>query len=138
VVSPNPTWVETAVPLNKSGSVVLNANGTGIISFDTDSANQRWEVTNVVISTNQPATDVIIPVVNIALNTSDPSSVASYNLRGATWSGNQDQWSGGTIDVGAIDYLAIVFSPPPGTSGGSLAGVIGYATVTGTKYTRRS
>jgi hypothetical protein len=132
------SWVETAVDLRASGQVVLDSAGQGVITFDTDSANQRWEVTNVVVSTNQPATNTVIPVASIALNAPDANTVAAYNQRGSTWSANQDQWSGGTIDVSPCDYLSIVFTPPPGTAGAPLAGVVASAVVTGTKYTRRS
>lgn len=130
-------WVETAAMLTKSGSVVLAADGTGVIILDPDNANQRWEVTNVDVSTNQPGTATTIPMVTIALDTVTLATLASYNQRGSSWSGNQDQWSGGTIDVGPCNYLSICFSPVTGASGAPLAGVIAKARITGTKYTRR-
>lgn len=123
--------------LTKSGSVVLDASGNGVIIFDPDNANQRWEVTNVDVSTNQPGTATTIPVVTIAVDTVTVETLASYNQRGSTWSGNQDQWSGGTIDVGSCNWLAVCFSPVPGASGAPLAGVLAKARITGTKYTRR-
>lgn len=134
----DPSWTETTSQLAKTAQVTLNAAGVGVIEFDTDSANQRWEVTNVVVSTNQSATATTIPVVNLGLNANYLGAIALSNQRGATWSGNQDQWSGGTIHVGHTDSFAVSFTPPPGTSGTPLAGVVGQATVTGTKYTRRS
>jgi hypothetical protein len=138
VGSVDPNWQETAYNLRTSGSVVLDSTGAGVIMFDTDSANTRWEVDNVVVSTNQAATATTIPVVNLALNTVTYAGLTDDNKRGATYSGNQDQWSGGIIDVGHCDYLSVVFSPPPGASGAPLSGVLAKAVVTGTKYTRRS
>jgi hypothetical protein len=136
--SVDPNWVETAYNLRTSGSVVLDADGNGAILFDTDSGNTRWEVDNVVVSTDQAATATTIPVVNLAVNTVTADTLTDDNKRGATYSGNQDQWSGGTIDVGHCDYFSVLFSPPPGTSGAPLSGVLAKAVVTGTKYTRRS
>lgn len=131
-------WVEVSALLRKSGSVVLGSDGTGVISFDPDNANQRWEVTNVIVSTDQPGTATTIPVVTLALDTVDFATLASYNQQGSTWSGNQDQWAGGIIDVGPCNFFSIVFSPVPGTSGAPLAGVIASARIRGTKYTRRA
>lgn len=131
-------WVETVSMLRKSGSVVLAADGTGVITLDPENANQRWEVTNVIVSTNQPGTATTIPMVTIALDTVTVATLASYNQEGSTWSGNQDQWSGGTIDVGPCNYLSICFAPVPGASGTPLAGVLAQARIRGTKYTRRS
>lgn len=131
-------WSEVASGLGKAATVTLNGLGQGTIEFITDSANQRWEVGSVVVSTNQPATATVIPVVNLGLNASQFASLTLTGQRGATWSGNQDTWSGGTVDVSPTDSFAVVFAPPPGTSGSPLAGVIASAVVTGTKYTRRA
>jgi hypothetical protein len=135
------SWTETSSQLSLSSSVVLSALGQGVIEFDPDNANQRWEITGVVVSTNQAATATTIPVATNALNAPFASMVNQSNTRGATWSANQDQWSGGTIDVSPADSFCVVFTPPAGLSGTALApltGVIAYASITGTKYTRRS
>jgi hypothetical protein len=132
------TWVETPTGLSTQGSVTMDSTGQGTIYFTPNSANQRWEVTSVVVQTNQAATSTTIPVVNIALNTVSYQTMALNNQRGATWSGNQDTWTGGTIDVGPCDYLSVVFSPPQGASGAPLVGVLAQAVLTGTKYTRRA
>lgn len=132
------SWTETPGILQTSGSVTLAADGTGVITFDPDNANQRWEVTNIDVSTNQAGTATTIPVVTIALDTVAVATLASYNQQGSTWSGNQDQWSGGTIDVGPCNFLSICFAPVPGASGTPLAGVVAKARVRGTKYTRRA
>lgn len=133
------TWpvTEAAGLLRASGTVVLNASGNGVISLSPDNARQRWEVTSVVVSTNQAATATVVPVATVALNTSDITVLSSGNNLGQSWSGNQDTFSG-KIDVGPADFLAIGFSPAPGQSGASMSGVIARAVITGTKYTRRS
>jgi hypothetical protein len=111
------TWpapVETASQLRATGSVTLDQNGNGVINFDPDNARQRWEVTSVVVSTNQPATATVVPVATTALNTTDITQLSQGNNRGQSWSGNQDTF-GGQADVGPCDYFAVAFSPPPGT-----------------------
>ena len=132
------TWPVTEVSgqLRASGSVILNAGGNGVVSFTPDNARQRWEVTSVVVSTNQAANATVVPVATVALNTSDISELSAGNNRGQSWSGNQDTF-GGLTDVGPCDNLTIGFSPAPGQSGAALAGVIASVVVTGTKFTRR-
>jgi hypothetical protein len=132
---PPATWTETQAQLRKTGSCTLDANGNGVIIFDPDNARQRWVVTSVVVSDNQSATSTVIPVATVALNTTALSTMSSGNQRGATWSGNQDTFQG-SLDVGPCDFMAVLFSPPPGTGGSALAGVICTAIVTGTKYGR--
>ncbi len=133
-----PAWaVEIPGDLKKSKQVTLDANGNGVITFDPDHANQRWEVTKIVVGTNQAAIATLVPIVTPALNTTALSTLSAGNQRGAaTWSGNNDVFSG-LIDVGPCDFLSLIFSPPKGQSGAGLSGVIGFAVVTGTKYTKR-
>lgn len=131
---PAPPEVESQ--LKKSGSVTLNASGNGMLTFDPDNANQRWEVTSIVVSTNQPATSTVIPVATVALNTAIVGLLSPGNNRGASWSGNQDTFQGKT-HVGPCDNLNVMFSPPPGQSGTPLSGVIASAVVSGSKFTRR-
>lgn len=128
---------ELTSALKKSGQVKLDANGHGVLTFDPDHANQRWEVDFVVVGTNQPATATTVPVATLAMNTVSFDTLSAGNNQGATWNGNQETFSG-RWDVGPCDFLTVLFSPPAGAAGAPLAGVIGYAVVTGTKYTRRS
>ncbi len=127
---------EITSALKKSGQVTLNASGLGVLTFDPDHANQRWEVDFVVVSTNQAATATTVPVVTLAMNTTAFGTLSAGNQQGATWNGNQETFSG-RWDVGPCDFLSVLFSPPAGASGTPLSGVIGSAVVTGTKYTRR-
>jgi len=130
-------WVEIPAQLKKSGTVTLDSSGNGFISFDPDSARQRWVVTQVVVSTNQVSTATVVPVVTLALNSTGITTMSQGNQRGSTWSGNQDEWNG-VIEVSACDFLGVLFSPPPGQSGTPLSGVVCTAVVTGTKYNRRA
>ena len=122
--------------LHKSGQVTLNSTGNGVLIFDPDHANQRWEVDSVVVSTNQSSTATIVPFVTLAQNTTALSTLSAGNQRGATWNGNKETFRG-LWKIGPCDFLAVIFSPPAGQSGASMSGVIASAVVTGTKYTRR-
>lgn len=138
--TPPPHWTETASQLRQSGQVKLTSAGTGTLSFETDSANQRWVITSIVISTNQAATATVVPQCTLALNTTDISQLSQGNARGTSWSGNNDTFSA-SVDVGPVDYVSLLFFPPPGSTGAQIAmlsGVIAGAVVQGTKYTRRA
>lgn len=129
-------WDETQAQLKKSGTVTLDANGLGAITFEPSSARERWLVTSVVTSTNQAATATTVPTATIALNSTSFSTMSQGNQRGSTWSGNQDQWDG-EAEVSACDFLSVLYSPPQGKSGAPLSGVIATAIITGVKYIRR-
>lgn len=131
---------EVSGQLRYAAQVKLDSNGNGVLTFDPASARERWEVTSVVVSTNQAAAATVVPVATVAKNTAVVSQLSQGNNRGQSWSGNQDVFSG-QIDISPADYLSVLFSPPPGATNtqiATLAGVIAYATVTGTRYTRRS
>ena len=135
-----PAGGETEGQLFQAGQVKLNSSGQGVLTFDPSNARQRWVVRSVVVSTNQSATATVVPVATVCKNTVAVSQLSQGNNRGASWSGNQDTFAG-EIDVSAADFLSVLFAPPPGASGGQIAtlsGVTCYATVSGTKYTRRA
>ena len=126
--------------LRRSGQVVLNSSGQGVLTFDPASARDRWEVQSVVVTTNQAATATVIPVATVARNTTAVGTLSQGNNLGQSWSGNQDVFAG-KLDIGPCDFLSVLFGPPPGATSGQIAalsGVIAYATVTGTRYTRRA
>ena len=132
-------WTEVASQLKKSGQVKLDTNGNGVLIFDPDSANQRWVIGSIVVSTNQAATATVVPQCQLAMNTTSLSQLSAGNQRGSTWSGNQDTFAG-PVDVGPCDFIALLFYPPPGSTGAQIAllsGVIASAVVSGTKFTRR-
>ena len=136
---PPANWVEAASSLRTSGQAKLNAAGIATIPFSPDSANQRWVVSQVVVSTNQLSVATTYPFCTMALNTIDINQMSQGNQRGTTFSGNSDTYTG-AIDVGPCDFLSLLFYPPPGSSGAQIAalsGVLANAVVLGTKYTRR-
>lgn len=135
--SPPSHWVETESQLKRSGQLTLDAGGHGVLIFDPSSARQRWLVTSVVVTTNQAADAAVVPIATLALNATALSTSSPGNQRGSTWSGNQDTFRGET-EVSAMDFLTVLFSPPPGQAGSALAGVICTAVVTGSIYTRRA
>ena len=128
---------EIVSQLKKSGTVTLDSTGHGVLSFDPDSSNQRWEVTGVSVNTDQAATATTVPVATLAINTVSLSTMSQGNQRGSSWSGNSDSFSG-LVQVGGADTFNVLFSPPPGNPGTALAGVRATAVVAGTKYTRRT
>lgn len=131
---------ETESQLVQAGQVALDSSGNGVLTFDPSNARQRWEVRSVVVRTSQSATATVVPVATVAKNTLIATHLSQSNSRGQSWSGNQDVFAG-QIDISPADYLSVIFSPPPGATGAqisALAGVICYATVTGTRYTRRA
>jgi hypothetical protein len=146
---------EVAGQLHLAGSCTLDASGNGVITFDPANARQRWEVESVVVSTNQAANATVVPVATVAKNTAIATQLSQGNSRGASWSGNQDIFTG-KVDISPADFLSVIFQLPPGQGAagggdtftdlfgdvfgvpGQLAGVIAFATVTGTKYTRRA
>jgi hypothetical protein len=130
-------WVETQAQLKKSGSVRLNASGQGVITFDPDSARQRWVVTTVIVKTDQQFSAGTVPTVTLGLNANSVSTLSDGNHRGSSWSGNQETWTG-EIDVSSGDFLSVLFAPAVGQLGTSLNGVTATAVVTGIKYNRRA
>lgn len=126
--------------LVKSGSVTLSSAGSGVITLDPENARQRWEVTSIVVSTNQSATATVVPVATVAKNTVVASQLSQGNNGGQSWSGNQDTFAG-KWEISPADYLSVIFAAPPGATApqiAALAGVICYVTVTGSKFTRRA
>lgn len=136
--TPPDHWTEVASQLRKSLSVTLDATGKGACTFSTDSANQRWVVTTVIVNTNQSSTAVLVPYATGALNTTDISQMSPGNQLGTSYDGNNDTFAGPPFDVGPVDFYSVLFYPPTGQSGAALAGVIATAVVQGTKYTRRA
>jgi hypothetical protein len=135
-----PIGSETEGQLLQAGQVALDSSGNGVLQFTPSNARQRWVVKSVVVQTNQAATATVVPVATVAKNTAVVSQLSQGNSRGASWSGNQDVFAGET-DISPADFLSVLFAPPPGATGGQIAtlsGVVCSATVTGTRYTRRT
>lgn len=137
---PPANWTEVAGDLKKNGSVVLDANGNGVLTFTPDSANQRWVVTSIRVNTNQAANATVIPYCTEAVNTVSLATMSPGNQGGISWAGSNDQFTG-VRNIGPCDFLSVLFYPPPGATApqiADLAGVTAYANIAGTKYTRRA
>jgi len=130
-------WGEVSGMLRKSGSVVLDANGNGVIEFGLDNDNQRWVVTSIVTQTNQTANAQLVPYCTGVLNTYTLATLGPSNQFGTTYDGNNDTF-GGALDVSPTDTFCVLYYPPPGQSGAPLSGVIAVAVIRGTYYTRRT
>ena len=133
------TFGETTGQLRSAGTTILNPAGQGTVYFSPGSANERWEVTYVGVSTNQPQATTITPIATLALNSNDTATMSQANARGSSWSGNQDAFTG-LVHVGACDFLSVLFYPPPGATPAQitqLAGVVASVVLTGTRYTKR-
>lgn len=131
-----PAPIEIPSLLKVSKTATMDANGLATLQFDPDNANQRWEVDYVVVSTNQPATATVVPVVTLADRAANLATMGLGQQRGASWNGNQVTFSG-SWPVGECDFISVLFAPPNGASGASLAGFTATAILTGRKYTRR-
>lgn len=129
-------WTEVPTQLRQSSQVKLNATGIGVVSFQPVSANSRWVVTSVHVSTDQASIASLVPYAAVVLNATDLTMASPANNYGATWDGNNDTFST-PFDVGPCDFFSVIWYPPPGQSGTPLAGVIASAVVSGTNYTRR-
>lgn len=130
-------WGEQSTQLRRSATVTLDANGKGTCEFTPQNANQRWVINAVNVSTNQSALATLVPYATLALNTTDISMMSPSNNKGTTWDGNNDSFDT-AVDVGPCDNVSVLFYPPPGQSGATLAGVRATAVIDGTSYTRRS
>jgi len=116
---------EVTGALHVSGKVTLNSSGYGEIYFSVSNAWQRWEVDSVVVRTSQAATDTPFPTATVYAG-----FIADAFTQGATWTGNQDTFSG-RVDVDDGTDLIVVFS-------GGIAGTTATAIVYGKRYTRIS
>ncbi|MGH7239599.1 MAG: hypothetical protein ACREHG_05985 [Candidatus Saccharimonadales bacterium] len=117
--------------LKRSGKVTLDANGNGVIDFSPTNARQRWEVTGVVVSTDQGQTTTPVPVAEVLVNGVSYGQItvtSTGQSLGATWSGSQDTFSG-TAEMGPCDNLSVSFT-------GGIPGTIAFANILGSFFTR--
>jgi len=116
---------EVTGQLHESGRVVLDSSGYGEIYFSVYNAWQRWEVDSVVVKTSQATDQTPYPKAEVYAG-----FIADVFSQGATWTGNQDTFSG-RVDVDDGTDMIIVFS-------GGIAGTTATAIVYGKRYTRIS
>lgn len=105
----------------KRASVTLDASGNGSVTFDADSANHKWVITDVILATNQAQTTAPYPTATTYL--------AGQQIgvsEGASWIGNQDVLQG-RIELGPCDTLTVAFT-------GGVAGSVATAIAEGENY----
>lgn len=107
--------------LNASGTVTLNASGTGRVTLGPASApgSAVWHVTGVIVATNRPG-QAPVPRIQVYLDRDDPSG-----LQGLDYDGSFNQGAC-NLDVSRGQNLIAVWT-------GGQAGDIATLTVTGTQ-----
>ena len=102
-------------------SVTLDASGNGSVTFDVRSSNQRYVITDIVVSTNQAVTQTPYPTATIY---EGPAPVAAGLADGASWTGNQDVFRGRFLIDAGTD-LTVAFT-------GGVVGSVATAVIQGT------
>ncbi len=87
--------------VNRTKQVTLDGSGNGSLNFDVGSANERWIITSVLVSTNQAQTTAPYPQVTVYENGQQQAGLAT----GASWIGNQDVLVGRFIMDAGTDLL---------------------------------
>jgi hypothetical protein len=115
-----PDWQKIG-PRRKRASVTLDGSGNGSVSFDVDSANHKWIITDIVLATSQAQTTSPYPTATTYL-TGQQIGVSE----GASWIANQDVLQG-SLELGPCDSLVIAFT-------GGVAGSVATAIAEGDNY----
>ena len=107
-------WVPQGT-VRRRKSVTLDANGNGTVTFGVDwSSNHKWVINSVIVATSQLPTVAPYPTATVYLGGQQVGT-----SEGATWTGNQDIFSG--VAEMTCDDLYVVFT---GGVAGSVATVI--------------
>lgn len=110
-------WVEVGEYRSRK-SVTLDSSGNGTVQFDVRSSNQRYVIKYVTVSTNQAQTTAPYPTATVY------EGVQQAGLMdGATWTGNQDTFTGRFVVDAGTDLL-VAFT-------GGVAGSIATASIEG-------
>jgi hypothetical protein len=115
-----PDWHKIG-PRRKRASVTLDGSGNGSVSFDADSANHKWVISSVILSTSQAQTTAPYPTATTYL-TGQQIGVSE----GASWIGNQDVMEG-TVELGPCESFTVAFT-------GGVAGSVATAIAEGDSY----
>jgi hypothetical protein len=113
-------WVKQG-SVRRRQNVTLDGNGDGTITFGVDwSANHKWIITSLLVSTTQAPTTAPYPTATAYLGGQQVGV-----SEGATWTGNQDIFTG-TAEMGA-DELYVVWT-------GGVPGSVATAIIEGDSY----
>ena len=95
--------------IRRRASVVLDSSGNGSVFFDTQHANQMWDIQTVQASTGQTSISVVNPQMIVYLG-----GVQEGAREGASWVGNQVTLHG-SLEMASGDTLTVQFNGgPPG------------------------
>lgn len=115
-------WRQLEGTLRRSGSVVLDGNGDGSVTFAVFTANHRWVIRTLVVSTSQAQTSAPYPQVVAYLGQNEQAA----RSEGGSWLGNQVTMRG-DIDMDEGEDLTVAFT-------GGVAGTTATAVIEGDSY----
>ncbi len=93
-------WVRSG-EVSRAKQVTLDGSGNGTLNFDVGSANERWIIDAVLVSTDQAQTTAPYPQVTVYENGQQQAGLAT----GASWIGNQDVLKGRFVMDAGTDLL---------------------------------
>ncbi len=104
-------WVPSG-EVSRAKQVTLDGSGDGLLNFSVYSANERWIIEAVVVSTTQPQTTTPYPTVTL-FEGFVPFGVKQQALAiSASWIGNQDVLRGRFVMDAGMD-LTVQFAGGP-------------------------
>jgi hypothetical protein len=113
-------WVQQGT-VRRRKSVTLDSNGNGTVSFGVDwSSNHKWVINSVIVATNQSPTTAPYPTATVYVGGQQVGV-----SEGATWTGNQDTFSG--VAEMTADDLNVAFT-------GGVPGSVATAIIEGDSY----
>jgi hypothetical protein len=113
-------WVQQGT-VRRRKSVTLDGSGNGTVSFGVDwSSNHKWVISSVIVATNQSPTTAPYPTATVYVGGQQVGV-----SEGATWTGNQDTFSG--VAEMTADDLNVAFT-------GGVPGSVATAIIEGDSY----
>lgn len=96
--------------LDEQGSVVLDADGYGLITLQPESF-RTWTVTTINVRTDQDVTEVPVPQCTVYLGAIGPGSIVAQ-----TWMGNRSTATGSTLVQPSTQLLVEWTNGVPGST----------------------
>lgn len=115
-------WEEVG-SIRRRLSVTLDSSGNGSVTFIVRHANQRWIITYIGVSTNQSPSTAPYPTATVY---EGPQQAGMAD--GATWTGNQDTFTGRFVMDAGTD-LTVAFT-------GGIVGSVATVVIEGTNELR--
>lgn len=115
-------WTQVG-EVRRRQSVTLDASGNGSVTFIVWTSNQRWIIEYIGVQTNQSPTTAPYPTATVY---EGPQQAGMAD--GATWTGNQDTFTGRFV-MDACTDLTVAFT-------GGVAGSVATVVIEGTNELR--